>query len=108
MNSKSTSVGCFTQGLCTQCGKNKQASHCRDKYGRKKYRTICSSCRRKNRSGIPDIERDICEECGFTSKYPCQFDIHHLDCNHKNNDRSNLAVLCACCHRLKHYIHYKH
>ncbi|MDP8925444.1 MAG: HNH endonuclease [Actinomycetota bacterium] len=26
--------------------------------------------------------------------------MHHLDGDHGNNDRSNLATLCANCHRL--------
>jgi len=29
--------------------------------------------------------------------------IHHIDCNHKNNDISNLVVLCKSCHRSIHW-----
>ena len=41
--------------------------------------------------------------CGFIPTVPSQMDIDHIDGNHNNNDKSNLQVLCANCHRLKTY-----
>lgn len=41
----------------------------------------------------------ICPKC-FIAEDKCQMDIHHKDVNNQNNDRSNLQLLCACCHRL--------
>ena len=42
-----------------------------------------------------------CEVCGFEAVNKCQLDIDHIDGNAKNNDFSNLQILCANCHRLK-------
>lgn len=45
--------------------------------------------------------KDKCEVCQFIPIHVCQLDIDHRDGNKKNNDPSNLATLCANCHRLK-------
>ena len=37
----------------------------------------------------------VCEESRTVS-------IHHIDCNHSNNEITNLVVLCPTCHRLVH------
>lgn len=42
-----------------------------------------------------------CEICGFEAINKCQLDIDHIDGDAKNNDFSNLQILCANCHRLK-------
>lgn len=49
-------------------------------------------------------KQDTCEKCGFTSEYPIQFDVDHIDGNHKNNSPENLQTLCSNCHRLKTYL----
>ena len=44
-----------------------------------------------------------CSQCGFDKTRPCGasiLEIDHIDANHKNNDRSNLRVLCPNCHTL--------
>ena len=46
------------------------------------------------------ISKTKCENCGFIAMHSCQLDIHHIDGNHDNNDKNNLQVLCANCHRL--------
>lgn len=43
-----------------------------------------------------------CQECGF-SEHPEILVIHHIDGNRRNNDDSNLIILCPNCHALKHY-----
>lgn len=41
-----------------------------------------------------------CDFCGFQSK---KFqEVHHVDDNHQNNDRSNLVVACPLCHSCHH------
>lgn len=42
-----------------------------------------------------------CCECGFDKEEVLQ--VHHIDKNRQNNDLSNLIVLCANCHLLKHH-----
>jgi len=39
-----------------------------------------------------------CETCGAKTR----FERHHIDGNTKNNDRSNILVLCSACHRSHH------
>lgn len=41
-----------------------------------------------------------CEFCGFHSKKYQH--IHHLDDNHSNNKKSNLAIACPLCHMCNH------
>jgi 5-methylcytosine-specific restriction endonuclease McrA len=40
-----------------------------------------------------------CQKCGFQEDWV--LDIHHIDGNHKNNDRNNLMYLCPNCHHRK-------
>lgn len=98
------------RGLCCKCGLNPQK-----KKSNGKYTTLCSGCdkrayetdrhkwsrARKRRKSYTKHKTDCCVMCGFTSEYPCQFDVDHIDGNHKNNEVSNLQTLCANCHRLK-------
>lgn len=44
---------------------------------------------------------DKCRRCQFVPEAVCQLTIDHIDRNHKNNELSNLQVLCANCHYLK-------
>jgi len=41
-----------------------------------------------------------CNICGFVREHA--MDKHHIDSNHKNNDPSNIMVLCTACHRELH------
>lgn len=108
------------RGLCCHCGKNPQK---RKSNG--KYQTLCSPCEKRKytseegRQKAAEYRRkyakingynsrsyvrhktDCCSMCGFTSEYPCQFDVDHIDGNHRNNNVDNLQTLCANCHRLK-------
>jgi hypothetical protein len=106
------------RGLCCRCKINQQK-----KKTNGNYQPLCRSCERvlyqseearkkkiettkrwKQLNGPVSYRRhkvSICNHCNFTSEYPCQFDVDHIDGNHKNNDVSNLQTLCANCHRLK-------
>lgn len=42
----------------------------------------------------------ICADCGYSNKDALE--VHHKDRNRQNNDISNLLVLCANCHTLRH------
>lgn len=95
----------YEQGVCIVCGHNKQQSSgiCK-KTGNKKYKSTCTTCSLKKIDKINHINKENCDECGFTPKHPCQLDIDHIDGNHKNNDNTNLRVICANCHRLKTFL----
>jgi hypothetical protein len=40
-----------------------------------------------------------CSHCGY-NEFEQGLEVHHIDGNRKNNELSNLIVLCALCHRL--------
>lgn len=69
-----------------------------------KYCSIDCYQASRNISYRKKINKVSCFRCGFIPEDICQLDIDHKDGNHKNNDVSNLQVLCANCHRLKSYI----
>lgn len=48
-----------------------------------------------------------CERCGY-KEYPEILGVHHKDRNRKNNDASNLEVLCPMCHSIEHKKHIAH
>lgn len=48
-----------------------------------------------------------CVRCGY-DKHPEILGVHHKDRNRKNNDLSNLEVLCPNCHSLEHSRHTPH
>jgi 5-methylcytosine-specific restriction endonuclease McrA len=41
-----------------------------------------------------------CAECGYTNVDALE--VHHIDKNRDNNDISNLVILCANCHTIRH------
>lgn len=46
-----------------------------------------------------------CYECGLTEwkDTPIPLELHHIDCNHDNNNLNNLTILCPNCHAMIHY-----
>lgn len=97
------SMSGYTKGLCA-CG-NVQESKGKNYLGRQVYARYCSSCKRQKTKGNGLLKIDkSCEKCNFKPEHPSQMDIDHIDGNHKNNDSSNLQILCANCHRLKTYL----
>jgi len=48
-----------------------------------------------------------CNQCGYDTE-PKILGVHHKDRNRKNNDLSNLEVLCPNCHSLEHSKHICH
>lgn len=67
---------------------------------------LCSPCD-KARYGDKSVRKYrasvscVCARCGFSSEFPVQFDIDHVDGDHGNDSPENLETLCANCHRLK-------
>jgi hypothetical protein len=111
------------RGLCCEC-----KTYPQKRKGKNKYGTLCSSCDKKAYTSKEAKEKSLisrkqyyktrgytsrqytiyktncCVMCNFTSEFPCQFDVDHIDGNHNNNEVSNLQTLCANCHRLKTYL----
>lgn len=48
-----------------------------------------------------------CERCSYNENIQI-LGVHHKDRNRKNNDLSNLEVLCPNCHSLEHMKHLPH
>jgi hypothetical protein len=46
---------------------------------------------------------NACERCGY-GEHPGILQLHHIDRNRKNNDRSNVVILCPNCHTVEHYL----
>lgn len=47
------------------------------------------------------LKGPVCERCSFDNLDILQ--VHHIDRNRKNNDLSNLELLCPNCHYSEHY-----
>lgn len=44
-----------------------------------------------------------CKECGW-NEIPEVLEVNHIDCDRKNNNLSNLEILCPTCHAKFHYL----
>jgi 5-methylcytosine-specific restriction endonuclease McrA len=56
------------------------------------------------------VKRDMliaCVRCGYNTA-PHILGVHHKDRNRRNNELSNLEVLCPNCHSLEHGKHTPH
>jgi 5-methylcytosine-specific restriction endonuclease McrA len=86
-------------------------------------KTCSRSCANKNRAGIKytgrrlkdkivstgllkirliEIRGGKCERCGYNKREI--LNVHHKDRNRKNNELSNLELICPNCHSEEHYL----
>jgi hypothetical protein len=106
-------------GICPHCGSHfnlnrKDKIYCSRKckqkacFKRDWSHYLCRNRIYRNKRGRHKYSKEIkkikCESCGFVPVNKCQLDIDHRDGDHKNNELSNLQVLCANCHRLKTFL----
>jgi len=91
--------------LCKTCREKPCAVNYR-KENKIFYRSQCDGCSRGSKSKKARWQqsgykkKDHCEKCGYTSKYPEQFNVYHIDGNLENCRPSNLKTICANCQRV--------
>lgn len=66
-----------------------------------KIKTRGNNSSRVLRKFIFSIKKACCELCGYDKRI-YGLDLHHIDGNPNNNIATNIAVLCALCHREVH------
>lgn len=99
---------------CKQCGKDFNVSpsekrkFCSTECSLEYKRTIWNSSYTSVRKAM-FVRGKItkCEICGYC-EHPEILGVHHKDKNRKNNDLSNLIVVCPNCHSLLHRHHTPH
>ena len=70
------------------------------------YRTTCDHCSKGRGKNIFPWEKsgykkkNICDRCGFSSRYLEQFNVFHTDGNLLNCRHANLKTVCANCQRI--------
>lgn len=90
--------------ICKYCKIYKCVTKGTYKDGTPKYATICSGCKKRKYRRLDNTSELKCSKCTFIAEHICQLDVDHIDGNKKNNEESNLQILCANCHRLKTHI----
>ena len=101
------------KGKCLTCGNDFEyqnmgapRKYCSEKCGRVARKFLIRKDRKwQNRELRTFAER--CQMCGYEAHKEI-LGVHHIDKNPKNNDSSNLIVLCPNCHSVEHSVHICH
>lgn len=81
---------------CSRCKKNLYSS-------RSHHPILCSKCRGKDYvCGWENIKKSLIDKACQICKGNKKLLVHHLDCNKRNNQLSNLITLCNQCHMSIH------
>ena len=86
-------------GICVRCEKEKKICG----------RGMCHICYRDgfrfsfNKDAVIERDKSCCIDCGKRISGKA-LNVHHIDENKKNNDPSNLVVLCIFCHTKRHFV----
>lgn len=75
------------------------SKYCAYSYRVRKFKPVPSCYKLKRVVMIETIGQ--CQRCGY-KKYPNILHIHHKDRNRKNNEDSNLELICPNCHEIEH------
>lgn len=95
------------RNLCKQCMRRPVAVNYH-REGKTFYRSKCDHCAKKRINGNPlwalsgYKKKNVCDRCGYSSKFPEQFDVFYVDGNPTNCQFSNLKTVCANCQRILH------
>lgn len=107
--------------LCARCGKEFERAPSKEVSKSKLFfcSRKCKDDAQRLKGGMPELflshygtgtrsyrslfeEKDlVCRRCGY-DEFSEGVDIHHIDENRNNNDKSNLIALCSNCHRGLH------
>lgn len=93
--------------LCKSCGRRPVAVNYY-KEGKPYFRSKCDHCSKKRNLESPRWatagykKKNSCDRCGYTSKYPEQFDVYYVDGYPSNCRFTNLKTVCANCQRILH------
>lgn len=104
-----TQKGPIMRPLCKICNSRPVAVNYH-KEGTVFYRSKCDHCSRNRKPGIPAWHKAgyrmkcKCDRCGFTSKYPQQFNVYYIDGSPANCNITNLKTVCANCQRILHIL----
>jgi hypothetical protein len=95
-------VSHFTSGRDWNKGKVFGSSYPLEDYlSNKRYMNSSALRVRLIKDGVKD---NVCEKCGILEWMgeELSLELHHIDCDHSNNDLSNLQILCPNCHCISH------
>jgi hypothetical protein len=91
--------------ICQSC-KQRARAVAYHKYDRVYYRSMCTTCIKKNKKLKPPAPRwqsagykkkPACDRCGFRARYSAQLLVYHVDSNLNNTDVRNLKTVCLNC-----------
>lgn len=92
----------MSRDLCYVCKKRPVAINYY-KNGKTFYRSKCDHCSKNRKKDNPlwalsgYKKKNVCDKCGFSSKYQEIFSIYYVDGNAKNCRPTNLKTICANC-----------
>ncbi len=91
--------------LCLACNQRPRAIayHKEDKI---QYRKLCEHCIKRGKKlpvAVPRWQttgyrkKNVCDRCGFKSRFAAQLLVYHVDGNLNNNSTRNLKTVCLNC-----------
>ena len=98
-------INIYMRPLCKSCGERPCAVNYY-KGNKIFYRTKCDTCSRGATPKQPRweqagyVKKNLCDKCGYKSRYSEQFNVYHIDGNLNNCRPANLKTVCANCQRI--------
>lgn len=91
-------------GRCVDCGTaiSRRAERCKPCFDVTQLHDDANETTARARQACLEARLDECEVCGIHRSERPKMEVHHIDRNPLNNDRSNLINLCYVCHKDTH------